>query len=259
MLNSEEKNRENIGIFDSGIGGVTVLKEIIKLLPNENYIYYSDSINNPYGDKQNNQIINICEEIFKVLLEKNCKVIVIACNTASAIAVKILREKYKKVPIIAIEPAYKMVYDNAYDKKTLVMATKGTIESEKFNLLLEKYNNHKTEILECIGLADLIEEGNNEKIKKYLEKNIGKYKGKIENIVLGCTHYPLIQEEIEQIIGKDVRFFYAANRLAIHLKDVLEEKNLINQSTKKGKIEFIDSSKSKEKEEKFYNILRRLH
>ena len=92
-----------------------------------------------------------------------------------------------------------------------------------------------------------------------MERNIGQYKRKIENVVLGCTHYPLIQKEIDQVLGGNVRFFNGANRLAIHLKDVLEEKNLINQSTKKGKIEFIDSSKSKKKEEKFYNILRRLH
>ena len=134
----------NIGIFDSGIGGVTVLKEIIKLLPNENYIYYSDSVNNPYGDKSDKMILTICDKIVNKLLENNCKTIVIACNTASAKAVSYLRDKYKDIPIIAIEPAYKMVHDYAYDKPTLVMATQGTIKSEKFNMLYQKYNNHKT-------------------------------------------------------------------------------------------------------------------
>ena len=179
-----EDTNGNIGIFDSGIGGVTVLKEIIKILPNENYIYYSDSRNNPYGDKSQEEIIKICDQIIQKLLKKNCKSIVIACNTASAIAAKILREKYRNIPIIAIEPAYKMVYDYAYDKPTLVMATKGTIESEKFNILFNKYDNHKTVLLECVGLADVIEEGNEEKIKKYLKENLGKYKEKVQNIVL---------------------------------------------------------------------------
>ena len=179
-----EDTNGNIGIFDSGIGGVTVLKEIIKILPNENYIYYSDSKNNPYGDKSQEEIIKICDQIIQKLLKKNCKSIVIACNTASAIAAKILREKYRNIPIIAIEPAYKMVYDYAYDKPTLVMATKGTIESEKFNILFNKYDNHKTVLLECVGLADVIEEGNEEKIKKYLKENLGKYKEKVQNIVL---------------------------------------------------------------------------
>ena len=173
-----------IGIFDSGIGGVTVLKEIIKLLPKEDYFYYSDSKNNPYGDKKEEEIIERCEEIVDFLLEKNCKAIVIACNTASARAAKYLRQKYKHLPIIAIEPAYKMVYDYAYDKPTLVMATKGTIESEKFHLLYQKYNNHQTYLLSCIGLADRIEDGNQEEIKKYLRKNLGIYQGKVENVVL---------------------------------------------------------------------------
>ena len=180
----EDMSSSPIGIFDSGIGGVTVLREIINLLPNEKFIYFSDSKNNPYGDKKDSEIKARCDEITKFLIEKGCKSIVIACNTASARAASFLREKYKDIPIIAIEPAYKMVYDYAYEKTTLVMATKGTVESEKFNLLYNKYNNHKTYILSCVGLADIIEEGNKEKLDKYLNKNLGLYKGKVENVVL---------------------------------------------------------------------------
>lgn len=256
----KEIREGNIGIFDSGIGGVTVLKEIIKILPNENYLYYSDSKNNPYGDKTEEEIANRCEEILKVLLGKNCKVIVIACNTASSITANVLREKHKNIPIIAIEPAYKMVHDYSFDKETIVMATKGTIESEKFNLLYHKYDNHKTILLECIGLADLIEEGNKKKIEKYLEENIGRYRGKVENVVLGCTHYPLIQKEIVQVLGDKVKFFNGANRLAIHLKEVLEKNKLLSKNKEKGKIEFIDSSLREDirnsKEKRFYRFLK---
>ena len=173
-----------IGIFDSGIGGVTVLSEIIKLLPNENYIYYSDSLNNPYGDRENKEIIEICDNVTKFLISKNVKAIVIACNTASARAVDFLRQKYNNIPFIAIEPAYKMVHDYSYNEPTLVMATKGTIESEKFNLLLSKYDNHKTQILACVGLADIIEKGDKNELKKYLQKNLSVYKGKVVNVVL---------------------------------------------------------------------------
>lgn len=246
------KKNENIGIFDSGIGGVTVLKEIIKILPQENYVYYSDSKNNPYGDKSESDIKKICDNIVKKLIDQNCKIIVIACNTASAKAANFLREKYKDIPIIAIEPAYKMVHDFAYDKNTLVMATKGTIESEKFNLLLKKYDNHKTELLECIGLADIIEEGNKEKIKSYLYENLSKYKNKVENVVLGCTHYPLIQKEIKDVLG-DVTFFNGAPNLAKHLRDVLIENNLLNNGN--GIVNFEDTSKLQEKEERFYSLL----
>ena len=185
MREEKEKNRiitertNKIGVFDSGIGGATVLTELVKVLPNEDYIYYSDSKNNPYGDKTQKEIIEICDNIVQFFIQKNCKAIVIACNTASAEAVTYLRKKYKTIPFIAIEPAYKMVYDYAYDEATLVMATKGTID-----LLYKKYNNHKTKLLPCIGLADVIEDGNKEKQKEVLEKMLGQYRGKIKNVVL---------------------------------------------------------------------------
>ncbi len=248
-----DKN-DSIGVFDSGIGGATVLKEIIKLLPNENYIYFSDSINNPYGDKTEESIKEICDSAVQKLLNYNCKIIVIACNTASAIAAKFLREKYLDINFIAIEPAYKMVYDYAFDKPTLVMATKGTIESEKFNLLLKKYDNHKTYLLPCIGLADIIEEGNEEKIKSYLKENLNGYKNKVENVVLGCTHYPLIKNEISEVLG-NVKFFYGAPNLAKHLKDVLEKENLLSNRNKKGTISFEDSQGLEIKKERFNQII----
>jgi len=244
-----------IGIFDSGIGGVTVLKEIKKILPDENYLYYSDSKNNPYGDKENKEILNICDSVVQFLLNNNCKMIIIACNTASARAVNFLRDKYKEIPIIAIEPAYKMVYDFAYDKPTLVMATKGTIESEKFNLLYNKYNNNKTYLLPCIGLAEIIEQDKKEEIKKYLMEKIGKYRGAVKNVVLGCTHYPLIKKEIQEILG-DIEFFDGSKRLAVHVKKVLERENLIEK--KEGKIVFVDSQKSEEKKDRFFKILKNI-
>ena len=247
-------NNNMIGIFDSGIGGVTVLKEIIKILPNENYIYYSDSKNNPYGDKSDEEIFNMCDKIVKAFIKKECKAIVIACNTASAKAAKKLREKYPEEIIIAIEPAYKMVHDFAYEKPTLVMATKGTIESEKFHKLYEKYDNHKTYLMACKGLADIIEEGNEEKIQKYLKENLSEYVGKVENVVLGCTHYPLVQKQIVQVLG-NVQFFNGAPNLAKHLKDVLEKNNLISDSQSKGKVYFTDSSNSKYKKERFMRHL----
>lgn len=242
-----------IGVFDSGIGGVTVLSEIIKILPNENYKYYSDSKNNPYGDKTDDEIKQLCDKIVQHLINENCKVIVVACNTASSRAVQYLRKKYVGIPFIAIEPAYKMVYDYAYDKPTLVMATKGTIESEKFNLLLKRYNNHKTYLLPCVGLADIIEEENEKEIKKYLTENLGCYRGKVENVVLGCTHYPLVQKEIEEVLGQ-VQFFNGAPNLAKHLKDVLKEKELLNHG--EGKIEFEDSQNLEQKRERFFKILK---
>ena len=248
------ENQGSIGIFDSGIGGVTVLKEIIKLLPNEDYIYVSDSKNNPYGDKTDEEIIKRCDEISSFLINKNCKAIVIACNTASAKASKFLRNKYKEIPIIAIEPAYKMVHDYAYDKETLIMATKGTIKSERFKYILQEYNNKKTYIMPCVGLADLIEEGKEKKIKRYLEENLKEYAGKVKNVVLGCTHYPLIKNEISYFLG-DVNFFDGALYVAKHLKRILEKREIIEKESKKGKIEFWDTKNSDNKRKRFFEIL----
>ena len=246
---------EAIGIFDSGIGGVTVLREILKVLPNENYIYYSDSKNNPYGDKSDDQIHELCENIVNLFIEQKCKAIVIACNTASAKSAQYLRQKYADIPFIAIEPAYKMVYDYAYSESTLVLATKGTIESEKFNLLYHTYDNHKTILLPCVGLADTIEEGNREKIKKYLKEHLELYRGKVKNVVLGCTHYPLIRDEIQEVLG-EVTFFNGAPYLAKHLKEVLEGKDLINNNNEKGTIQFIDSSNDEQKKKRFFEIIK---
>ncbi|MBO5530175.1 MAG: glutamate racemase [Bacilli bacterium] len=236
-----------IGVFDSGIGGVTVMKELIKILPNEDYIYYSDTINNPYGDKTNEEIVNISDKIVNYLINQGCKLIVIACNTASAISKDYLRNKYS-IPIIAIEPAYKSV-DN---ESTLVMATNATINSDKFHTLFNTYDNHNTILLSCSGLADLIEEGNKEKIINYLNNKIGKYRG-VKNVVLGCTHYPLIKEEISKVLGP-VTFYDGSVGVAKHTKEVLKENNILGNNT--GKITFIDSSNNKEKERLFYEILK---
>ena len=165
-----------------------------------------------------------------------------------------LREKYPEEIIIAIEPAYKMVHDFSYENETLVMATKGTLESEKFQKLYEKYDNNKTTLLACIGLANIIEEGNQNKIEKYLKLNLSEYAGKVENVVLGCTHYPLIQNEIKKVLG-DVKFFNGAPFVAKHLKELLEEKDLLNKSLSKGNIDFIDSSNMDIKKERFFKYL----
>lgn len=245
-------NNNPIGILDSGIGGVTVLKEILKLLPNENYIYYSDSINNPYGEKTKEEVTSCVEKIINLFIKNNCKAVVFACNTATALAIDNIREKYPELIIIGIEPAYKMVHDNAKDKNTLVMATPATIESERFLKLYHNYDNGKTILLPCDGLANLIESGKTKQINEYLNVNLPKEK--VEVVVLGCTHYPLIKDEIRSILG-DVIFYDGGNGVARQLKKLLEENNLISNNSK-GSISFCDSSNSIQKETRFVEILK---
>lgn len=244
-----------IGFLDSGIGGVTVLRQALKLLPNEDYVFFSDSKNNPYGDRPDDEIINRCDEIISLLINQyGCKAIVIACNTASAKAVATLREKYT-LPIVAIEPAYKMVHDLNPNGYTLVMATKGTLESEKFHKLYTKYNNDNSSLLACVGMADLIEQNKEEKLKEYLENLLEEYKNKVDNVVLGCTHYPLATKQIKEVLG-DVKFFDGAYGTSKQLKRVLEQQELLCDKNDKGKITFMDSSNMPEqKKQRFFEIL----
>ncbi len=239
-----------IGIFDSGIGGVTVFKKILEKIPNGHFIYYSDSINNPYGDKSRDELINIVDNIVNKLINLGVKVIVIACNTASYVCKDYLRNKYKNIIFIAIEPAYKMVYDNNFNGKTLVMATKGTIENEKFLALYHKYDNHKTILLPCISLADLIEQNGN--VMDYLNKNLKEYKD-IDNVVLGCTHYPLIKNEISKVLG-NVEFYDGSDGVSRELVKQLNANN-IKYTYDKLEIKYIDSSNNLDKEKRFYEIL----
>lgn len=240
-----------IGIIDSGIGGVTIFREILKSIPKGHFIYYSDSINNPYGDKSKKEILDILDNVVTKLIDMGCTIIVIACNTASSIGVSYLREKYRKILFIATVPAYKMVHDYNPQGKTLVMATRGTIESEKFLELYHKYDNHNTILLSCIGLAELIE--NNQDVRKYLNELLGKYKD-IDNVVLGCTHYPLIKSEIKKILG-DVTFYDGSKGVTKELLRVLKIHN-INYEYEELEIKFIDSSQNEFKEKRFWKLLK---
>ena len=242
-----------IGILDSGIGGVSVLREIVKLIPNGHFVYYSDSINNPYGDKSEEEIYAIVKNIVKYLLERGCVAIVLACNTASAICVKRLREEYPNTLFIAIEPAYKMVHDYNPSGKTLVMATKGTIESEKFLALYHKYDNKNTILLPCSGLAELIEEGNEVETDRYLENNLSEYKG-VDNVVLGCTHYPLIKEDIRRVLG-DVKFFDGSVGVSKELARQLELKSITFDKNNRTSFDFINTSSDSNKNIRFMELM----
>ena len=241
-----------IGILDSGIGGVTVLREILKQNIHAKFIYYSDSKNNPYGDKSSDEVYSIVKTIVDYLLDKGCVAIVLACNTASAICVKRLREEYPDTLFIAIEPAYKMVHDYNPKGKTLVMATEGTIKSEKFLTLFNKYDNKNTILLPCKGLAELIEEGNEVKIDRYLDDNLSKYKD-IDNVVLGCTHYPLIKKNIRRVLG-DVKFFDGSLGVSKELVRQLELRG-ITFDNKSFSVEFIDTSSNVSKENRFMELM----
>jgi glutamate racemase len=220
-----------IGIFDSGIGGTSIWKEIIALLPNENSIYLADSKNAPYGQKTEEDIIALSIKNTEFLLEKNCKIIVVACNTATTNAIKVLREKYD-VPFIGIEPAIKPAALKTLTKTIGILATKGTLNSELFEKNSNKITN-EIQIIEQVGegLVPLIENGNlnSTEIKILLSRYLyPMLKKEIDCLVLGCTHYPYLIPQIKKIIGNDIHIIDSGEAVARQTKSILEKNNLIS-------------------------------
>ena len=221
-------DKRPIAFFDSGIGGATILKEVIKTLPNEYYIYLPDSNNNPYGNKKKDELFNIVDNNIKKLLKYNPKIIVCACNTATTMVLNDIREKYKDITFIGTEPAVKVVYDYYKDKKTIILTTKGTGDSNRFKKLFKDFKTTNSTLIEAPKLAELIENNNN--TNSYLQKLLTNQKN-IEIVVLGCTHFPLVKDEITKILGK-VKFIDGGKGIAKRINNILKDNNAYNNSYK---------------------------
>lgn len=228
-----------IGIFDSGLGGLSICKEIVTLLPNESVIYLADSINAPYGEKSKEEIIRLSIKNTELLLALGCKIIVVACNTATTNAISVLREKYN-VPFIGIEPATKPAALKTQTGIIGVLATKGTLKSELF-LSTSSQFRHQLEIIEVEGknLVRLIEEGKMDDtiplLKKYLLPMVNKG---ADNIVLGCTHYPFLIPIIEQIIPTNIKIIDSGEAVAKQTREILKVNKLINDKKIKASYVF---------------------
>ena len=233
---------KKIGVLDSGIGGTTVLDKVVELLPNEEYVYYADTINNPYGEKSEEELYKIVKEIVTFLInKKNCKMIVLACNTATTKCMKKLRKEFPDMLFVGTVPAVKVACDNNY-KHTLVLATPATIDSERMAELVKdnKKDDQEMILYPCLGLADAIEKGKKDKITQILKELKQKMQDKkIDSIVLGCTHYPLIKERIASFFP-DAELLDGSLGVAQEVKRQLESHNLLSQ-TSTGNIEYIDS------------------
>ena len=236
-----------IGFFDSGVGGLSVLKEAIKLMPNENYIYFGDSKNAPYGVKNVDDVKELTYNAFNLLREKGAKAVVVACNTATSAAVADLRKDYKDIPIVGIEPALKPAVELNRDGAIVIMATPMTLREKKFGNLMNKYNGGKEIIpMPCAGLVVFIESGDldGDDLKDYLKDKFSEFKGqKIGSVVLGCTHYPFVRKAIQETIGNNIPVIDGGLGTCKELRRRLANQNLINDSTKKGNIEIYNSLK----------------
>ena len=241
------ENNNPIGLFDSGIGGTSIWYAIHNLLPYEDTIYLADSKNAPYGQKSKEEIIALCIKNTEFLLNLNCKIIVVACNTATTNAIKELRAKYN-VPFIGIEPAIKPAALNSQKNIIGILATQGTLNSELFNQTAEKF--HDTKIIEQIGhgLVPLIENGEmnskemNELLHSYLEPMIA---ANIDYLVLGCSHYPYLIPQIKKILPKEIKIIDSGEAVARQTKNVLLERNGLNNEMNKAKAIFYTNSDPK--------------
>jgi glutamate racemase len=238
-------NNHPIGIFDSGVGGISVLKHIHVLLPHEDLIYLADSKYAPYGNKTAQEITQRCLILSDDLLQKNVKAIVVACNTATAAAIDQLRDTFD-IPIIGMEPAVKPAAEASKNGVIGVLATVGTLKSAQFAALLESYGrNVKVVTQGCVGLVECIERGELDApetkalIRQYTAPLLAEG---ADTIVLGCTQYPFVKQVIQEIVGDKITLIDTGVAVAKQLKRQLEEKSSLSTSQQKGNVSFWTNS-----------------
>lgn len=234
-----------IGIFDSGVGGLSVLRAIRAQMPEESIIYFGDQGHIPYGPRPIGQIRDFSEAITRFLLKHDAKIIVVACNAASAAALKYLRETFPDVQFVGMEPAVKPAAEYTQTGKVGVLATPATFQGALYASVVERFANG-VELFQdtCVGLVQQIEQGNlngaetrrilDDALLPMLEKNI-------DTVVLGCTHYPFVIPLIQQIVGGDVRVIDPAPSVAKQVRRVLDAQGMKNESVAKGSVKFYTS------------------
>ena len=234
-----------IGIFDSGIGGISVLRAIREQLPHESVLYFGDQGHIPYGPRPMEQIRNFCEAITNFLLQRHAKIIVVACNTASAAALKYLREKFPIVQFVGMEPAVKPAAEHTQTGKVGVLATPATFQGALYASVVERFANG-VELFQntCPGLVQQIEQGNvsGNATRKILEGALLPMLEKnIDTVVLGCTHYPFVIPLIGQIVGDKVRVIDPAPAVAKQVGRLLEAGGMRSRSPSNGGVKFYTS------------------
>ena len=223
--------KENyIAVFDSGVGGISVLRHLVRELPEERFLYFGDGANAPYGTRPTEEIRALTMAAAEKLMARGIKALVLACNTATAAAVKDLRQKYPETIIIGIEPALKMAADRYPQGRVGVMATPATLREGKFARLMERCGDHCTVVkLPAAGLVELVEagKGNSEEAQRLLAPLLSPYRGKLDAVVLGCTHYPFASETIRALLGSGTQLLDGGRGTAIQTRRRLAEADLL--------------------------------
>lgn len=224
-----------IAVFDSGVGGISVLRHLRRLLPQEQFLYYGDTANAPYGSRPTEQVRELTLAAVQKLTE-HCplKALVVACNTATAAAVKELRQQYPELIVIGIEPALKLAADHFPHGHIGVMATEVTLREEKFDTLLHRFDENCTIAkIPAPGLVELVEAGkaDSKEAEALLQNLLGSYAGKLDALVLGCTHYPFAAKAIRSVLGPDIPLLDGGEGTARETRRRLEQAGLLRQGT----------------------------
>ena len=248
-----------IGFLDSGLGGLSVLKEAVKLMPCENFIYYGDSANAPYGTKTKETIRELTFAAVEKLMSIGIKGLAVACNTATGAAVRELRTAYPDMPVVGIEPAIKPAAEMTHGGTILVLATPMTIRQEKFKALLARYSDRaKIVPLECAGLMEFVEHGDLDSnvLDSYFREHLLPYIcDDTETIVLGCTHYPFLRPHLREFLGeRDIKIIDGSLGTSAELRHRLEQAGLLRDSGE-GSIRIMNSSGDAAMIERSYRLL----
>jgi len=228
------KHNDYIAVFDSGVGGISVLRQLHRLMPEERYLYFGDSANAPYGSRPTQQIRELTLGAAREMIAQGCKALVVACNTATAAAIEALRGTYPDLIVIGIEPALKPAADRFSGGCIGVLATQVTLREEKFRKLMEHYAQCCTVVpLPAPGLVELIEEGkaDSAEAEALLRQVLTPWAGKLDALVLGCTHYPFAAATIRRILGEDIALFDGGEGVARETKRRLEIAGLLHSGT----------------------------
>lgn len=253
------KKKLPVGFLDSGLGGLSVLKEAVRLMPAENFIYYGDSANAPYGTKDTKTIRALTFAAVEKLISIGIKGLAVACNTATGAAVRELRDAYPDMPVVGIEPAIKPAAEMTRGGTILVLATPMTIKQEKFKQLLSRYSHAANIVpLECEGLMEFVEHGDLESavLDEYFREHLLPYLADdTETVVLGCTHYSFLRPHLREFLGgRDIKIIDGNLGTSAELRHRLFEKGLLNE-VGEGSIEILNSSGNSDMIERSYKLL----
>ena len=219
-----------IAVIDSGVGGISVLRELVRLMPNERFLYFGDSANAPYGTKTAQQVRSMTEATVQRLMQRGIKALVVACNTATATAIEMLRQKYPDFIIIGIEPALKPAVTQFPQGTVGIMATPVTLQGEKLKRLIAQYPHPDVRLIPAPGLVELVEAGltNAPEMDDFLSSLLGPYAGQLDALVLGCTHYPFAMDSIRRVLGDKTVLFDGGMGTAQHTQRRLENAGLLH-------------------------------